>query len=93
MVFSQDPDPCIQWTLLAAPVLRTLTVALNAVSRGRFLCMGLASLPTREAGCGGEAEARLSLGSIGGLFRDHPADCWPSASQAPGNSVSVPEGS
>lgn len=51
---------------------------LSTTGRVRFLwgCGELAVLP--------------GLGAIGYLFRDHPEACWPSASQAPGNSVSVP---
>lgn len=52
--------------------------------------MGLWHPSPQGGGMWREAEPLLSLGSIGCLFRDHPADCWPGASQAPGHSVRVP---
>lgn len=65
---------------------------LSTTSLVRFLCAGLwVSFSSREEGEGcGEVVGLLSMGAIGCLFRDHPEDCWPGASQAPGNSVSVP---
>lgn len=57
----------------------------------KFLCWGCGIIPHPEKGQGWkEAEVLLSRGAVACFFRDHPADCWPSASEAPGNSISVP---